>query len=431
MRARNKRIQLSWDVRRFFVVFFSKDLISRPGYILVKEILVGKILDFELSVEQKMIVESASEIARDFGPEYWREKDNKHEFPEGFWKVLVENGFSGIVIPEKYGGSDMGLFEMILAMETLASEGCGLAGTWFLCLTSVFGGLSLAKHGNERQKEEYLPRIVRGAEFCLGLTEPDAGTNTLATKTTAVSEGSEYVINGEKIFISGADRAEAMILITRTTPLIEAPKRTLGLSLFLVDLPNSAIEVVPIEKHGINYSKTCEVFISDLIIPEEKMLGEKDQGWYLILDTLNPERMSFSAASTGIGLLALKKAVEYAKKRKVFGNTIGSHQAIQFPLADAKAKIEAARLLNYRAAWLYDKGQSCGAEANMAKVAAVEAGFQAVYHSMQTFGGYGYALEYDVERWWREINLIRLAPITNQMALAFVGEHVLGLPKSY
>jgi len=313
----------------------------------------------------------------------------------------------------------------------LTSEGCGLAGTWFLCLTSVFGGLSIVNHGNESQKEEYLPRIARGMEFCLGLTEPDAGTNTFETKTTAVKEGGEYVINGEKIFISGADRAKGMLLITRTTPLEKAPERTLGLSLFLVDLPDPAIEVIPIEKHGINYSKTCEVYISDLRIPKEKMLGEEDKGWYLVLDTLNPERISFSAASVGIGLLAIKKAVEYAKERTVFGAPIGSRQGIQFPLADAKAKIEAARLLNYKAALLYDRGQPCGAEANMAKVATFEAGFQAVYHAMQTFGGYGYAVEYDVERWWREINLIRLAPITHQMALVFIGYHVLGLPRSY
>ena len=388
-------------------------------------------MDFELNDEQKMIVEAASEIAQDFGPEYWREKDKKHEFPEDFWKTLVENGFPGIVIPEKYGGSEMGLFEMILAMEALTSEGCGLAGTWFLCLTSVFGGLSIVNHGNESQKEEYLPRIAKGMEFCLGLTEPDAGTNTLDTKTTAVEEGGEYVINGEKIFISGADRAKGMLLITRTTPLEKATKRTLGLTLFLVDLPNPAIEVIPIEKHGINYSKACEVYISDLRIPKEKMLGEKDEGWYLVLDTLNPERMSFSAASVGIGLLAIKKAVEYAKERTVFGAPIGSRQGIQFPLADAKAKVEAARLLNYKATWLYDKGQPSGTWATMAKVAAFEAGFQAVYHAMQTFGGYGYAVEYDVERWWREINLIRLAPVTHQMALVFIGYHVLGLPRSY
>jgi acyl-CoA dehydrogenase len=388
-------------------------------------------MNFELTAEQKMIVETAKEIARDFGPEYWREKDKKHEFPEDFWKSLVEAGFTGIVIPEKYGGGGMGMFEMLLAMETLVSEGCGLAGEWFLCLSAIFGGLSIVKHGNEAQKEKYLPQIAGGMEFCLALTEADAGTNTLNIKTNAVLEGDEYRVNGQKMFISGADRARGMLLVTRTTPIEKAPKRTFGLSLFLVDLPNPAVEVIPIEKHGINYSKTCEVYISDLRLPKENLLGELDKGWYLVLDTLNPERMSFSAAACGLGLLAINKAVEYAKERKVFDTPIGSHQAIQFPLAEAKAKIEAARLLNYKAAWLYDQGKECAAEANMAKVAAVDAGISAVYHAMQTFGGYGYAIEYDVERWWREVNLIRLAPVTHQMALAFIGQHVLGLPKSY
>jgi acyl-CoA dehydrogenase len=390
-----------------------------------------KLLDFELTAEQKMIVNAASEVAKDFDPEYWRKKDKNHEFPDDFWKALVDAGFVSIVIPEKYGGGGMGMFEMILAMETLTSESCGLAGTWFLCLTSVFGGLSLLKHGSEDQKEKYLTKIAKGMEFCLALTEPDAGSNTLNIKMSAVEKEGEYVVNGRKTFISGADRAKGMVLVTRTTPLEKAPKRTIGLSLFIVDLPNSAVDVVPIEKHGINYSKTCEVYVTDLRIPRENLLGEKDKGWYLVLDTLNPERMSFSAAAGGIGLLAIKKAVEHAKQRNIFGAPIGSHQAIQFPLAEAKAKIEAAKLLNYKAAWLYDKGQPSGAEANMAKVAAVEAGIQAVYHAMQTFGGYGYAVEYDVERWWREVNLIRLAPVTHQMALSFIGEHVLGLPKSY
>jgi len=388
-------------------------------------------LDFELTAEQKMVVDAAKDIAKDFGPEYWREKEKKHEFPDDFWKSLIEAEFTGIVVPEKYSGGGMGMFEMILAMETLASEGCGLAGEWFLCLSSVFGGLSIEKHGTEAQKEKYLPKIAKGMEFCLGLTEPDAGTNTLNIKTAAVKEGSEFRVNGQKMFISGADRAKGMLLVARTTPLEKAAKRTLGLSLFLVDLPNPAIEIIPIEKHGINYSKTFEMYISDLKVSADCLLGELDKGWYHVLDTLNPERMSFSAASCGIGLLAIKKAVEYAKERKVFDAPIGAYQGVQFPLADAKAKIEAARLLNYKAAWLFDKGMDCGAEANMAKVAAVEAGIGAVYHAMQTFGGYGYAVEYDVERWWREINLVRLAPVTHQMALAFIGQHVLGLPKSY
>ncbi len=389
------------------------------------------VLNFELADEQKMIVQAASEIAQDFPPEYWREMDKSHKFPEDFWKALVNAGFVGILIPEKYGGGEMGMFDLILAMETLTSESCGLAGMWFLCLTSVFGSLSIVKHGNDMQKEKYLPEISKGMEFCLALTEPDAGTNTLNTQTMAVEERDGFLINGRKTFISGADRAKGMVLVTRTTSLKKAPKRTLGLSLFLVDLPDPSIEIAPIEKHGIHYSKTCDVFISDLKLSKKNMLGEKDKGWYLILDTLNPERMSFSAAAVGIGALAIKTAVEYAKQRRVFDVPIGSHQAIQFPLAEAKAKIEAARMVNYKAAWLYDKGEPCGAESNMAKVAAVEAGIQAVYHAMQTLGGYGYAIEYDVERWWREVNLIRLAPVTQQMALAFIGEHVLGLPKSY
>jgi len=384
-----------------------------------------------LTAEQKMVVDTAKDIAKDFGPEYWREKDKKHEFPEDFWRSLIEAGFTGIVVPEKYGGGGMGMFEMILAMETLASEGCGLAGEWFLCLSSVFGGLSIEKHGTEAQKEKYLPKIAKGMEFCLSLTEPDAGTNTLNIKTAAMKEGSEYRINGQKMFISGADRAKGMLLVTRTTPLEKAAKRTHGLSLFVVDLPSPAVEIIPIEKHGINYSKTFEMYISDLKVSQDCLMGEVDKGWYLLLDTLNPERMSFSAVSCGIGSLAIKKAVDYAKERKVFDSPIGAHQGIQFPLADAKAKIEAARLLNYKAALLFDKGLDCGAEANMAKVAAVDAGIEAVYNAMQTFGGYGYAVEYDVERWWREINLVRLAPITHQMALAFIGQHVLGLPKSY
>ncbi len=381
--------------------------------------------------EQKMITKTASDIAKDFGPEYWREKDKNHEYPEAFWKALVEAGFPGIVIPENYGGSSMGMFEMTLAMETLTSEGCGLAGMWFLVLSPIFGGLSIAKHGSEEQKAKYLPAIAEGLEFCLALTEPDAGTNTLNTRTLATRKGEDYIVNGQKMFISGADRAKGMVLVARTTPLEKATKRTLGLTLFVVDLPDPAVEIIPIDKHGINYSKTFEVYINELKLSRDNLLGEADKGWYLVLDTLNPERMSFSAAACGLGLLSIKKAVEYAKERKIFSSPIGSHQAIQFPLAEARAKIEAARLLNYKAAWLYDRSQPCGAEANMAKVASVEAGTEAVYHAMQAFGGYGYAVEYDVERWWREVNLIRLAPVTHQMALAFIGEHVLGLPKSY
>jgi acyl-CoA dehydrogenase len=392
-------------------------------------------MNFEFSEEQKMIADSAREIAQDFPPEYWREKEEKGEFAEEFFKALAKAGFFGIVIPEQYGGSGYGLTELLIAMEELAANGCGMAGVWYLMLTEVFGGLSIARYGTEEQKEKYLPKIAKGEmEFCMALTEPDAGTNTLAIKTRAVKEGDEWVINGNKIWISGADRAKGMLIVARTTPLEKAPKKTFGLSLFLADLPNKAIKVNPIPKHAINYSKSCEVSFNDLRLPENALIPPQDEGWYLILDTLNPERMGFATAAIGISRLAISKAVDYSKKRRVFADPIGSYQGLQFPLAEAYANIECAKLMNFKAAWLYDRKadyREVGKYANMAKVVAVEAGIKAVYWSMQVFGGYGYAKEYDVERWWREINLIRLAPVTQQMALNYIAEHVLGMPKSY
>ncbi|MEM0089493.1 MAG: acyl-CoA dehydrogenase family protein [Archaeoglobaceae archaeon] len=392
-------------------------------------------MEFELTEEQKMIANSAKEIAEDFPPEYWREKDAKGEFAEEFFKAIAKAGFFGIVIPENYGGSGYGVTELLIAMEELAANGCGMAGVWYLVLTECFGALTIVRHGTEEQKEKYLPKIAKGElEFCMALTEPDAGTNTLAIKTRAVKDGDEWVINGNKIWISGADRAKGMLIIARTTPLEKAPKKTFGISLFLADLPNKAVKVNPIPKHGINYSKSCEVSFNDLRLPENALIPPIDEGWYLLLDTLNPERMSFTTAAIGISRLAVKKAVEYSKQRKVFADPIGSYQGLQFPIAEAFATLECAKLMNFKAAWLFDKGASyreVGAVANIAKAVAVEAGIKAVYWAMQVFGGYGYAREYDVERWWREINLIRLAPVTQQMALNYIAEHVLGFPKSY
>ncbi|MEM4279012.1 MAG: acyl-CoA dehydrogenase family protein [Archaeoglobaceae archaeon] len=392
-------------------------------------------MEFEFNEEQKMIANSAKEIAEDFPPEYWREKDAKGEFAEEFFKAIAKAGFFGIVIPENYGGSGYGVTELLIAMEELAANGCGMAGVWYLVLTECFGALTIVRHGTEEQKEKYLPKIAKGElEFCMALTEPDAGTNTLAIKTRAVKDGDEWVINGNKIWISGADRAKGMLIIARTTPLEKAPKKTFGISLFLADLPNKAVKVNPIPKHGINYSKSCEVSFNDLRLPENALIPPIDEGWYLLLDTLNPERMSFTTAAIGISRLAVKKAVEYSKQRKVFADPIGSYQGLQFPIAEAFATLECAKLMNFKAAWLFDKGASyreVGAVANIAKAVAVEAGIKAVYWAMQVFGGYGYAREYDVERWWREINLIRLAPVTQQMALNYIAEHVLGFPKSY
>ncbi len=393
-------------------------------------------MDFTLTKEQKMIAYSARKIAKDFDPEYWREKEEKGEFASEFWKVISKTGFTGIVIPEEYGGMGRGITELLIAMEELAANGCGLGGQWYLVLTEVFGGISIIQHGTQQQKEKYLPGIASGEiEFCMALTEPDAGSNTLNITTTAKKDGNKWIISGNKTFISGADRAKGMLLIARTTPKEEAAKKTLGLSLFLVDLPNPAIEVTPIPKHGINYSHSCEVSINELELSEDSLMPPQDRGWYSILNTLNVERISFTAAAIGIARLAISKAIDYSKQRKVFGDTpIGSYQGLQFPIAQAYAALEAAELLNFKAATLFDTHASLyeiGAAANMAKALAVDNSIKAVYWAMQIFGGYGYAKEYDVERWWREINLIRLAPVTQEMSLNYISEHVLGMPRSY
>jgi len=393
-------------------------------------------MDFNFTEEQKMIANTAKEIAKNFPPEYWREKDLKEEFGEEFYKAIGKAGFTGMVIPEKYGGAGKGVTELLIAMEELAANGCGMAGIWYLVITEDFGGISIIRHGTEAQKEKYLPRIASGdIEFCMGLTEPDAGTNTLNTKTRAQKVADGWIINGNKTWISGADRARGMMLITRTTPKEKAPKKTFGISLFLIDLPNPAVNVTTIPKHGINYSHSCDIGINDLKVSEDALMPPLDGGWYSLLDTLNTERMSFTTAAIGIARLAMSKAIEYSKDRKVFGDTpIGSYQGLQFNLAEAYAGIEAAKLLNLKASTLYDNGASIaevGNAVNPAKILAVESGIKAVYWAMQTFGGYGYAREYDVERWWREINLIRLAPVSQQMALNYVGEHILGMPRSY
>jgi len=393
-------------------------------------------MDFNFTEEQKMIANTAKEIAKNFPPEYWREKDLKEEFGEEFYKAIGKAGFTGMVIPEKYGGAGKGVTELLIAMEELAANGCGMAGVWYLVITEDFGGISIIRHGTEAQKEKYLPRIASGdIEFCMGLTEPDAGTNTLNTKTRAQKVADGWIINGNKTWISGADRARGMMLITRTTPKEKAPRKTFGISLFLIDLPNPAVNVTTIPKHGINYSHSCDIGINDLKVSEDALMPPLDGGWYSLLDTLNIERMSFTTAAIGIARLAMSKAIDYSKDRKVFGDMpIGSYQGLQFNLAEAYAGIEAAKLLNFKASTLYDNGASIaevGNAVNPAKILAVESGIKAVYWAMQTFGGYGYAREYDVERWWREINLIRLAPVSQQMALNYVGEHILGMPRSY
>ena len=388
-------------------------------------------MEFSSDPSHRLIESTAAEIAAEYGPAYWREKEEQGEFAQEYWDALADADFHGLLIPEEYGGAEMGMQEMGLAMETLCAEGCGMAGTWYLVLTAGMAAVGITKHGTPEQKERFLPDIAAGdRNFSIGITEAKAGTNTLNVSTRAEQDGDEYVLNGEKAWITFSDRADNMILVTRTTPKDEVEKGTEGISLFIVDMDDPNIEVSPIPKHAMNYSKSCEVFFDDVRVPEENLLGERDEGWWALVDTLNPERIGFAAAGTGIGKLAANTAIEYANEREVFGTPIGTHQAVSFPLTKAYARMETAALMREKAAWLYDQGEPCGYETNIAKATAVEAGIEAVKQSMQAFGGWGYAKEYDIERWWREINLTRLAPVTQQMAYNHIGQQI-GFPKSY
>ena len=388
-------------------------------------------MTFETSAEHSMISSTAGEIADKFGPEYWREKEENGEFAADFWDELGEAGFHGLLVPEEYGGADMGMAELGLAMETLCAEGCGMAGTWYLVLTAGMAAVGLNQHGTDEQKETYLTDIATGdRNFSIGITEPEAGTNTLNVATHAEKDGDEYVLNGQKAWITFSDRADDMILVTRTTPRGDVDRGTDGITLFVVDMDSAGIDVSPIDKHAMNYSKSCEVFLNDVRVPEDKVLGEREDGWRALVSMLNPERIGFAAAGTGVGKLAAGAAIDYANDREVFGKPIGTHQAVSFPIAKPYARMEAAAQMRRKAEWLYDQGKPCGYETNVAKATAVEAGIETVKQSMQAFGGWGYATEYDVERWWREINLTRLAPVTQQMAYNHISQEI-GFPRSY
>ena len=388
-------------------------------------------MDFSERPEREMVRSTAAEVAGQFGPEHWREKEEAGEFSQAFWDELGKAGFHGLLVPEEYGGAGMGLGEMGTAMETLCAEGTSMAGTWYLVLTAGMAAVGIREYGTEAQKERYLPGIASGERmFSIGITEPDAGTNTLNVATRAERDGDEFVLDGRKAWITFSDIADNMVLVTRTTPREEADRSTDGISLVVVDMDDPGIEVSPIEKHAINYSNSCEVFVEDVRVPAENVLGEVDGGWPALLEMLNPERVAFAAAATGIGKLAAETAIDYAGEREVFGQPVGAHQGVSFPVTKPYARMEAAVQMRKKAEWLYDHGEPCGYEANVAKATAVEAGIETVKQSMQAFGGWGYAKEYDVERWWREVNLTRLAPVTQQMAYNHISQEI-GFPKSY
>lgn len=388
-------------------------------------------MNFELTETQREVQRAVRALAGQFSDEYWRERDAKHEFPWDFYNAFAEAGWLGIAIPEAYGGSGLGISEAALLLQEVAASGAAMNGCSPMHL-SIFGVNVIAKHGSEELRQSLLPGVASGKlHVCFAVTEPDAGTDTTRIKTFAKRTKDGYVINGRKVWITKALDSQKMILVTRTTPREECTRPTDGISLFLIDIDRSKVSIRAIDKMGRNAVASTEVFIDDLHVPESARIGEEGQGFRYLLDGLNPERILLAHESIGIGYVALRKAIAYANQREVFGRPIGANQAIQHPLAQAHAQLQAAELLARKAAWLYDRGEPCGAEANMAKVLCADAAFFAADRAVQTHGGFGYAVEFDVERYFREARLMRIAPISQEMALNYVGQQVLGMPRSY
>lgn len=388
-------------------------------------------MNFEMTPAQDEIVRQVRALCANFPDEYWREHDRKAEFPHDFYAAVAKAGYLGVAIPEEYGGSGLGITEAALVMREVAASGAAMSGASAIHL-SIFGVSPLVFHGSEEQKRRYLPKVISGEmHVAFAVTEPDAGNDITHIKTAARREGDSYLINGRKVFTTKAREASKMLLLTRTTPFEQVSKKTDGMSLFFADLDPAAVEVRELEKLGRAAVDTNMLFIDNLRASADDLIGREGRGFHCLLDGLNPERILVAAEGIGIGRAALARAVRYANERVVFGRPIGQNQAIAHPLADVYAKLEAAELVMLKAAWLFDNRKPCGPEANIAKLRAAEAGFEACDRAVQTLGGYGYIRDYDVERYFRECRLLKIAPVSQEMVLNSISEHVLGLPRSY
>ncbi|MFE2313304.1 acyl-CoA dehydrogenase family protein [Streptomyces sp. NPDC059441] len=388
-------------------------------------------MDFELTEDQETIRKAVVGLLRDFDDRYWMEKDRDHRFPEEFYAAVANGGWLGLTIPEEYGGHGLGITEATLLLEEVARSGGGMNAASSIHM-SIFGMQPVVMHGSGELKRRTLPRVATGdLHVCFGVTEPEAGLDTTSIMTFARRDGDHYVVNGRKVWISKAVESEKILLLTRTTKVDEVARRTDGMTLFLTDLDRDRIDVRPIPKMGRNAVTSNELFIDELRVPVEDRVGEEGQGFRYLLDGLNPERMLIAAEALGIGRVALEKAVSYGNERVVFGRPIGMNQAIQFPLADSLARLDAAELILRKATWLYDKGRPCGREANTAKYLCADAGFTAADRALQTHGGMGYSEEYNVARYFREARLMKIAPISQEMILNYLGSHTLGMPRSY
>jgi acyl-CoA dehydrogenase len=392
-------------------------------------------MSFELTEDQQLIRQSVAELAAKFDDHYWMTKDLAHEFPREFYDAIAGGGWLGMTIPEEFGGHGLGITEATILAEEVARSGGGMNAASSIHM-SIFGMQPVVVFGSEEMKAETLPRIAHGdLHVCFGVTEPTAGLDTTRITTFAKRDGSDYIVNGRKVWISKALESEKILLLTRTESREDVQKRggkpTDGLTLFLTDIDRDHVDIRPITKMGRNAVGSNEVFIDDLRIPAEHRIGEEGKGFSYILHGLNPERMLIAAEALGIGRVALDRAVKYANERVVFDRPIGMNQGIQFPLADSLARLDAAELILRKATWLYDNGKPCGREANMAKYLCADAGFAAADRALQAHGGMGYSEEYAVSRYFRESRLMKIVPISQEMILNFLGSHVLGLPRSY
>ncbi|OGL00351.1 MAG: acyl-CoA dehydrogenase [Candidatus Rokubacteria bacterium RIFCSPHIGHO2_02_FULL_73_26] len=387
-------------------------------------------MDFALTEQQELIRKEVASLARSFSLDYWLEKDRKAEYPLDWVKKFADAGWLGMIVPEEYGGGGLGVTEAALMLHEICAAGAGTSGASPIHFY-LFPPMPLIKHGAEPLKRKYLPRVASGEiVMSFGVTEPNAGTDTSRIQTRAERAGDRFVVNGRKVWNTNAQRATHILLLARTAPRDPA-KPFAGLTLFFTGFDRARITVREIEKLGRAAVDSNEIFIDGLEVPAEDVVGEVGRGFYHLLDSLNPERIFTGIEAVGIGRAALERAVQYAKERVVFDRPIGQNQAIAHPLALAWARLEAAEAMCLKAAWLFDHGRPCGAESNAAKLLAAEAGFEACDVAVQTHGGYGYAKEFHVERLWREIRLYKIAPVSQQMVLNYLAEHVLGLPKSY
>jgi len=387
-------------------------------------------MDFELTESQELIKKEVGALARMFSLDYWLDKDTKAEYPHEFVRAFAENGWLGIMIPEAYGGAGLGVTEAALMLHEICASGAGTSGASPIHFY-VFPPTPVIKYGTEAMKRKHLPTICTGETvMAFGVTEPNAGTDTSRIETRAERRGDGWVVNGRKVWTTNAQHATRILLLARTSE--RDPRQPLkGMTLFFTDFDRTAITVRPIDKLGRAAVDSDEIVIENLGVPDEDVVGTVGEGFYHLLDSLNPERIVVGIEAVGIGRAALERAVAYAKERIVFDRPIGKNQAIAHPLAHATAELDAALMMCWKAAWLFDHGRPCGREANTAKLLAAEAGWNACDAALQTFGGYGYAREFYVERLWREIRLYKIAPVSQQMALNYLAEHVLGLPRSY